>query len=109
MRALVRPVAVRAASSPIEFITFFFVLATLAYFHVLDAVKHSSFFEKAAHPPLRPAYALFSQREHEWRPVKEAAWVGALAHPAETTAAVDVQQFTLPLDDKVRAYTHRQP
>jgi len=37
------PISIHAASSPIETIVFFFVLAMLSYFHVLAAIKHSSF------------------------------------------------------------------
>lgn len=44
MRALLRPLAIHAAYSPIETIVFFSIVGTLAYFHVLTAIKHSAFF-----------------------------------------------------------------
>ncbi|VDB95645.1 unnamed protein product [Peniophora sp. CBMAI 1063] len=89
MRALSRPVSTLCARSPIETITFFFVLATLAYFHVLDAVKHSAFFaDSAAVRPLRPAYAVLSRGG--WRPASESDWLAASGN-----AKVEVQQFVL--------------
>ncbi|KAI0032617.1 hydroxymethylglutaryl-coenzyme A reductase-domain-containing protein [Vararia minispora EC-137] len=100
MRALARPVAIHAAASPIETITFFFVLATLAYFHVLSAVKQSSFFAINQHPPLRPAYALL--RDQTWRSVQDSAWQNALAHPSDaSTTTLELQQFVLAADDKL--------
>src|SRR6266436_4914291 len=96
MRALIRPVSVHAASSPIETIVFFFVVATLAYFQVLSAVKHSSFFAPTTPPPLRPSHALW--RSNEWVTVPEAVWYDALAHQSST--AIDLQQLTMSFDAK---------
>ncbi|KAJ8474951.1 hypothetical protein ONZ45_g15777 [Pleurotus djamor] len=42
-RTLLRPFAIYAAYSPIETIVFFFVVGTLAYFHILSAIKTSAF------------------------------------------------------------------
>ncbi len=96
MRALIRPVSIHAASSPIETIVFFFVLATLAYFQVLSAIKHSSFFAPTTPPPLRPSHALL--RGNEWATVPETEWYDALAH--RSSPAVDLQQLTMSFDAK---------
>jgi len=96
MRALIRPVSTHAASSPIETIVFFFVLATLAYFQVLSAIKHSSFFASSTPPPLRPSHALW--RGNEWVTVPETEWYGALAH--RSSSAIDLQQLTMSFDTK---------
>ncbi|KAJ7768621.1 hydroxymethylglutaryl-coenzyme A reductase-domain-containing protein [Mycena maculata] len=69
MRTVLKPLAIHAAYSPIETIVFLSIVGTLAYLHVLNAVKHSAFF--AAPGPLRPAYALYM---HDWLPVREAVW-----------------------------------
>ncbi|KAJ6590631.1 hydroxymethylglutaryl-CoA reductase [Mycena vulgaris] len=69
MRTILKPLAIHAAYSPIETIVFLSVVGTLAYLHVLNAVKHSAFFAPPA--PVRPAYALYT---HEWLPVREAVW-----------------------------------
>ena len=49
MRAILRPLAARAAGNPIEVIVAGFILATLAYFHVLDAIRHSTFLSPPSH------------------------------------------------------------
>ena len=50
----IRPISIHAASSPIETIMFFFVLAMLLYFCVLAAIKHSSFSPRlCSHPCAR--------------------------------------------------------
>jgi hydroxymethylglutaryl-CoA reductase (NADPH) len=96
MRALIRPVSTHAASSPIETIVFFFVVATLAYFQVLSAIKHSSFFVPSSPPPLRPSHALW--RGNEWVNVPETEWYDALAH--RSSSAIDLQQLTMSFDTK---------
>ena len=93
MRALIRPISVHAASSPIETIVFFFVLATLAYFHVLSAIKHSSFFAPTSLPPLRPSHALW--HNGDWVTVQESEWYSA--HRSHVTA-VDLQQLVMSFD-----------
>jgi hydroxymethylglutaryl-CoA reductase (NADPH) len=98
MRALIRPVSVHAASSPIETIVFFFILATLAYFHVLSAIKHSSFFAPTTLPPLRPSHALW--RSNEWVNVPESEWKDALDHPSTRAAAIDLQQLVMSFDTR---------
>jgi hydroxymethylglutaryl-CoA reductase (NADPH) len=96
MRALIRPVSVHAASSPIETIVFFFVVATLAYFQVLSAVKHSSFFAPSTPTPLRPSHALW--RGNEWVTVPETEWYDALAH--RSSSAIDLQPLSMSFDTK---------
>jgi hydroxymethylglutaryl-CoA reductase (NADPH) len=96
MRALIRPVSIHAASSPIETIVFFFVLATLAYFHVLSAIKHSSFFAPTTLPPLRPSHALW--RHNEWVTVPETEWYDALTHQSTRVSTIDLQQVTMTFD-----------
>ncbi len=95
MRALIRPISIHAASSPIETIVFFFVLATLAYFHVLSSIKHSSFFAPSLLPPLRPSHALL--RNGNWATVQESEWYSALPHHPHVTA-VDLQQLVMSFD-----------
>ncbi|KAI0322966.1 hydroxymethylglutaryl-coenzyme A reductase-domain-containing protein [Amylostereum chailletii] len=97
MRALTRPISRYAASSPIETIVFFFVVATLAYFNVLSSIKHSSFFAPTALLPPRPAIALY--RNSEWISSQETLWLDALAHP-EQAAALELQQIVMSLDTK---------
>jgi hydroxymethylglutaryl-CoA reductase (NADPH) len=96
MRALIRPVSVHAASSPIETIVFFFVVATLAYFQVLSAIKHSSFFAPSTPPPLRPSHALW--RGNEWVTVPETEWYDVLAH--RSSSAIDLQPLSMSFDAK---------
>ncbi|KAI0064909.1 hypothetical protein BV25DRAFT_1799483 [Artomyces pyxidatus] len=98
MRALIRPISVHAASSPIETIVFFFVIATLAYFHVLSAIKHSSFFAPASLPPLRPSHVLL--RNDEWVGVKESAWRQASTHADGAVSVLELQQIFMSLDAK---------
>src|SRR6266576_3332576 len=95
MRALIRPVSLHAASSPIETIVFFFVVATLAYFQVLSSIKHSSFFAPSTPAPLRPSHALW--RGNEWVTVPETEWYDGLAH---RSSAIDLQQLTMSFDTK---------
>lgn len=66
LRAVLRPFAIQAAYSPIESIVFFSVIGTLAYFHILNAIKHSSFFAPSLLPPLRPAQAILSHTDGLW-------------------------------------------
>lgn len=89
MRALIRPISIHAGSSPIETIVFFFVLATLSYFHVLSAVKHSSFFAPSTLPPLRPSHALL--RGNEWVAVPETP---------NRIPVIDLQQLSMSFDGR---------
>ncbi|TFY79244.1 hypothetical protein EWM64_g4768 [Hericium alpestre] len=96
MRALMRPVSAVAASSPIETIVFFFSITTLAYFHVLSAIKYSPFFAPDAPLPPRPAHALL--RDNEWVGVKHSTWRDAAAFPEGDVAALELQQVVISLD-----------
>ncbi|KAJ7695427.1 hydroxymethylglutaryl-coenzyme A reductase-domain-containing protein [Mycena rosella] len=71
MRTILKPLAIHAAYSPIETIVFLTIVGTLAYIHILDAVKHSTFFTPPN--PVRPAYALYAHSD--WLPVSEASWL----------------------------------
>lgn len=57
----------RVTRYPIETIVTFFVLTTLAYFHVLSAIKHSHFFTPT-HSTTRPLYARYDHSSG-WAPV----------------------------------------
>jgi hydroxymethylglutaryl-CoA reductase (NADPH) len=74
MRAILRPLAHHSTRNPIETIVIYFVLATLAYFHVLSAIKHSTFYSPtvAGSSVLRSSYALL--RDGEWVSVGEDVW-----------------------------------
>ncbi|KAJ7599222.1 hydroxymethylglutaryl-coenzyme A reductase-domain-containing protein [Mycena floridula] len=94
MRALLRPLAIHAAYSPIETIVFFSIVGTLAYFHILTAIKHSAFFAASSPAALRPSHAKFTAGE--WINIREPAWWNALndEHPG----LVDIQQVVFSLD-----------
>lgn len=93
VRAVLRPLATHSASSPIETIVLLSVVGTLAYFHILSAIKHSAFFAPAAPSALRPAHALL--RDNEWVGVRENAWFDAVDNSATT---VEMQQLIFSLD-----------
>ncbi|THG94747.1 hypothetical protein EW145_g8082, partial [Phellinidium pouzarii] len=90
MRALLRPLAARAARNPIELIVCGFILATLAYFHVLDAIRHSTFLSPSIPAALRPAHALL--RADEWSAVPEDIWHAA------GSQRLELQQVVFSLD-----------
>ena len=97
MRALIRPVSIHAASQPIETIVFFFIVATLAYFHVLSAIKHSSFLAPNSPSTLRPAHTLL--RDGKWVSVSENTWYDA-RHSENGVTTLELQQIVLSLDAK---------
>ncbi|CAA7268335.1 unnamed protein product [Cyclocybe aegerita] len=101
MRALFRPFALHAAYTPIETIVFFVIIGTLAYFHILSAIKHSAFLDPAhavyAAPTLRPSHALY--RLGEWVGVGEGKWASAVKGKGKGKAlAVEVQQVVVRLE-----------
>lgn len=99
MRFLLRPFALHAAYTPIETIVFFTIVGTLAYFHILNAIKHSAFLAPHNSPAsLRPAHALF--HAGEWVPVRESAWASAAADRRATS--LELQQLIVSLDSQVR-------
>lgn len=98
MRALLRPLSLHTVFSPIETIVFVFVLATLAYFHILDGIKHSSFFAPTFPSTLKPAYARLSGSE--WIATNEREWYTAAKRGQDQ--AVELQQIVFGLDEKAR-------
>jgi hydroxymethylglutaryl-CoA reductase (NADPH) len=92
MRAFFKPFARHAANFPIETIVFFSVVGTLAYFHVLSAIKHSAFFATTSSPTIRPAHALF--RQDEWVPVSESKWRSGL----DNVTPLELQQIVFNLN-----------
>ena len=105
MRALLRPLAHHSVFSPIETIVFVFVLATLAYFHILSGIKHSSFFSPTLPSTLRPAHARLSRGE--WVPAGDREWYHAFKHPEGSDHAVELQQIVFSLDDNTRKVSTR--
>ncbi len=94
MLFLLRPLALPAAHNPIETIVCGFILATLAYFHVLSAIKHSTFLTPPAPPSVRPAHVKLELGEGaQWSPLAEEAWI-----VEETLPKVELQQFHFDLD-----------
>ena len=95
MKALFRPFALHAAYTPIETIVFFSIIGTLAYFHILHAIKHSAFLDPAravySPPVVRPAHVLF--KLGEWVGVRESTWVQSAGG-----AAVELQQVVFTVD-----------
>ncbi|KAJ3762221.1 hydroxymethylglutaryl-coenzyme A reductase-domain-containing protein [Lentinula raphanica] len=77
MRAVLKPFVIHAAYSPIETIVFFSIVGTLAYFHVLSAIKHSAFFAPSYPSILRPSHVLL--RGDEWVSVRDTLWHHAKA------------------------------
>lgn len=101
MRALFRPFALHAAYTPIETIVFFCIIGTLAYFHILSAIKHSAFIDPAhtlyAAPLLKPAHALW--RVGEWVGVREGTWSYAAKGKGESDDVVlELQQVVVTLE-----------
>jgi hypothetical protein len=95
MRAMLHPLSARTVFSPIETIVFVFVLSTLAYFHILDGIKHSSFFAPTIPSTLRSAHVRLV--DSDWTASSEREWFGAWKHKADT---VELQQIVFALDDK---------
>ena len=93
MRALLRPLAAQAAHNPIETIVAGFILATLAYFHVLGAIKASTFLSPSslAVPNLRPSHALL--KDSQWIAVDEEIW------HTSTGDRLELQQVVFDLTD----------
>ena len=103
MRALLRPLSLHTVFSPIETIVFVFVLATLAYFHILDGIKHSSFFAPTFPSTLLPAYAQLSGSK--WVPTTDLEW--SVAAKRDQDRAIELQQIVFSLDEKARKVSVR--
>ncbi|KAH6909627.1 hydroxymethylglutaryl-CoA reductase [Coprinopsis sp. MPI-PUGE-AT-0042] len=107
MRALLRPFALHAAYTPIETIVFFSIVGTLAYFHCLNAIKHSAFLSPSynqyfhGHLTLRPSYVM--HRMGEWVGIRESRWLREQerdkTHDRVPTVAFEVQQLVFNMDD----------
>ena len=65
------------------------------YFHVLSAIRHSSFFTLSL-LPLHPSYALW--HGNKWVTILETEWYDALAH--WSSSAIYLQQLTMSFDTK---------
>ncbi|KAJ3506999.1 hypothetical protein NMY22_g17071 [Coprinellus aureogranulatus] len=103
IRVLLRPLALHAAYTPIETIVFFTIIGTLAYFYILNAVKHSQFLSPSYNhgpgysPTLRPAYVL--NRMGEWVGVRESRWLRDRERvEKDGLAAAEVQQLVFNVD-----------
>jgi len=94
MRAIVRPLARHNVFFPIESIVFVFVLGTLAYFHILNGIKHSSFFAPTYPTAVRPAHVRLSN--DEWIGVSQQEW----KQGANNAKVLELQQIVFRLDDK---------
>jgi hydroxymethylglutaryl-CoA reductase (NADPH) len=95
LRAFFKPFARHSAHSPIETIVFFAVIGTLAYLHVLSAIKHSAFFATTS-PTLRPAHALLV--DNEWLAVREKKWLEVKSATDDNAIPLELQQIVFSLD-----------
>jgi len=107
MRALFKPFAIHAAYSPIETIVFFSIVGTLAYFHILNAIKHSAFFASSYPATLRPSHVLL--RQDEWVTVRDTFWNHVKSGSDDSVVPVILQPVEFSLDSKynkdVRVFT----
>jgi hydroxymethylglutaryl-CoA reductase (NADPH) len=94
MRSILHPLTRRAVSAPIETIVFFAIVGTLAYFQVLSAIKHSSFFAPSVPSAPRPAHALL--RDGQWVGVDE-EWYTKRVQTADSRP-LELQQLIFSLD-----------
>lgn len=100
MRAILKPFVIHAAYQPIETIVFFSIVGTLAYFHVISAIKHSAFWGVSStgspysssfpnpNSNLKPAYAFL--RGDEWVTVRESFWSDTKAKEDEEKLPVEL-------------------
>lgn len=98
MRAILRPLSTHTVFSPIETVVSVFVLVTLAYFHILSGIKHSSFFASSRPSSLRPAYARLTNGE--WVAASSHDWKDAWKNAGSGLDALELQQVVFTLDDK---------
>jgi hydroxymethylglutaryl-CoA reductase (NADPH) len=87
--------------APIETIVFFAIVGTLAYFQVLSAIKHSSFFAPSVPSTVRPAHALL--RDGEWVGVDE-DWYLKRVKTADARP-LELQQLIFSLDSAQSSVT----
>ncbi|KAJ4468808.1 hydroxymethylglutaryl-CoA reductase [Lentinula aciculospora] len=108
MRAVLKPFVIHAAYSPIETIVFFSIVGTLAYFHILSAIKHSAFFAPSYPSVLRPSHALL--RGDEWVGVRDTFWLHAKAKYAPDAAILPLELFPVEFSlDSVHRNTEVAP
>ena len=103
MRTVIHPISIHAASSPIETIVFFFFLATLLYFHVLSAVKHSSLFAPSTLSPLCPSHVLL--HGNKWVAVAEPEYDALVCWP-NCVSVIDLQQLSMSFDGRTAKEVH---
>ncbi|KAF8434525.1 hydroxymethylglutaryl-coenzyme A reductase-domain-containing protein [Boletus edulis BED1] len=89
MRVPLLPLTGRAVYSPIETIVAFFVIGTLAYFRILFAIKHSSFFAPVFPSTLSTTHALL--RDGQWVVVDEERYLKRTLDPQ--TQKLEIQQL----------------
>ena len=77
---------------------FFSVIGTLAYFHILFAIKHSAFFASSA-PTLRPAHAVLMGGS--WVHVSEYKWADAKSGHDLSSSPLELQQIVFSMDPAV--------
>ncbi|KIJ38992.1 hypothetical protein M422DRAFT_258144, partial [Sphaerobolus stellatus SS14] len=70
-RTIARPLASKGSKFPIETILTTFVFVTLAYFHIVQAIKHSAFFASPSSPALLPTHAFLVKELKTWVPVPD--------------------------------------
>ncbi|KAH7869130.1 hydroxymethylglutaryl-coenzyme A reductase-domain-containing protein [Lentinula edodes] len=108
MRAVLKPFVIHAAYSPIETIVFFSIVGTLAYFHVLSAIKHSAFFAPSYPSILRPSHALL--RGNEWVSVRDTFWHHAKAKYSPDASILPLELFPVEYSlDSVHRLTETTP
>ncbi|KAF9029379.1 hypothetical protein BDZ89DRAFT_1133109 [Hymenopellis radicata] len=90
MRTVLKPFMIHASYSPIEMIVFS-IVGTLAYFHVLSAIKHSAFFATS-----NPTHA--PHTEQAWVNVREHAWHRARSAADSSLISVELEQVVYSLD-----------
>jgi hydroxymethylglutaryl-CoA reductase (NADPH) len=103
MRIILKPFTRKAVRYPIESIVFFFILTTLAYFHLLDAIKHSAFLAPSTlSTAQRPAFAVSGP--DGWLGAPEGVWKHA--REASDVKALELQQLIFSSDVAFENVTH---
>ena len=95
VRPIIRPLAYRSSKFPIETIVATFVFTTLAYFHIVNTIKHSAFLASPSitHTP-RPAYALRAPGSNAWVTI-----------PDNETPAAELLQIVFKFPQSNTSYT----
>ncbi|TDL24375.1 hypothetical protein BD410DRAFT_854619 [Rickenella mellea] len=101
MLTILRSIARRASENAIETIFCGLALATLAYFHIFAAVKHSTIYPASYSLKPKAAYALW--RENEWISVDEDSWNSAewlKLSQVELQQIISILSFAAPIPGK---------